>query len=164
MRLLLLVGPMLLAACSPGNKEAADAETTSNEVGSYEMSGGETTARIRAEDGSITSMRSGSQVPVSLPAGFSVAPGFTVLNNTHVERGDARYVLLTMEGAQPVAQVVGFYRKQAEAAGIEVNVDVTAADSTTIAGKSRSGLAFSLMAGRSGDKTTVQLTLNKGMD
>lgn len=154
---------LVLAACGSGN-DGTITDDDGAEVGTYEVNGSEATASIRGEDGSVTSMRSGSQVPVSLPDGFSVAPGLTVLNNTDVERGEGRYVMLTMQGPQPVADVVAFYRKQAEAAGVDVNVDVTTGESTTIAGEAKSGLAFSLMASRSGDKTAVQLTLKSGLD
>lgn len=163
MRILVLAGALALAACGSG-EDGTITDDEGSDVGSYAMANGETTASIKGEDGSVTSMRSGSQVPVSLPDGFSVAEGFAVINTTNVERGDGRYVMLTMQGPQPVADVVAHYRREAEAAGVDVNVDVTTGDSTTIAGEGKDGLAFSLMASRSGDKTAVQLTLHQGLD
>lgn len=163
MRLLVLASALTLAACGSG-QEGTITDDEGSQVGSYATANGETTARIKGEDGSVTSMRSGSQVPVSLPDGFSVAEDLTVLNNTNVERGDGRYVMLTMQGPQPVSDVVAHYRKEAEAAGVDINVDVTTGDSTTIAGEGKDGLAFSLMASRSGEVTAVQLTLSRGLD
>ena len=63
-----------------------------------------------------------------------------------------------------MVDVVSHYRKEALASGVDVNVDVSTGETTTIAGESEDGLAFSLMASRSGDKTAVQLTLNQGLD
>ncbi|MEZ5681887.1 MAG: hypothetical protein R3E14_11430 [Erythrobacter sp.] len=163
MRIMILASALALSACGSSD-EVAITDKDGDEVGTYAMANGETTARIRSEDGTVTAMRSGAQVPVDLPSGFTVAPGLIVLNNTNVERGEGRYVMLTLEGEAPVADVVAFYRKQAEAAGVDVNVEVTTGDSATIAGEGEGGLGFSLMASRSGDKTAVQLTLNQGLD
>ena len=163
MRIMLLAGVLALTACG-SSEEGTVSDEDGVEVGSYAMANGETTASIRGEDGSVTSMRSGSQVAANLPEGFTLADGLTVLNTTNVERGEGRYLMLTMEGSQPVSDVVSHYRKEALAAGVDVNVDVSTGETTTIAGESKDGLAFSLMASRSGDKTAVQLTLNQGLD
>ena len=162
MRILLLASALVLTACESGSDRAITDEEGA-EVGTYSMEDGETSASLRLEDGSVTAMRSGARVPVDLPDGFTIAPGLTVLNNTNVERGAGRYVMLSMQGTQPVEELVAYYRREAVAAGVGINVDVTTGDSTTIAGEGADGLAFSLMASRSGEVTAVQLTVSRGL-
>lgn len=164
MRMVLLASALALTACG-SDRERAITDDEGTEVGTYSIEDGETSASLRLEDGSVTAMRSGSRVPVDLPAGFSVAPGLTVLNTTNVERGDGRYAMLTMQGSQPVDDIVAYYRREAEAAGVDINVDVTTGGSTTIAGEGADGLAFSLMASGNDDEVTaVQLTVSRGLD
>jgi hypothetical protein len=153
---------LALVACgSSGEGDKTSEDDT--EVGRYEIENGETRASITDEDGSVTTLRAGERVPVRLPRGFTVAPGLTVLNNTHVERDGGAFVLLSMQGEVQVDDVIAYYRKQAEAAGIEVQVDIKAEESTTIAGESDDGLAFSVHASRNDHITAVQLTLNQGL-
>ncbi|QKG70332.1 hypothetical protein [Erythrobacter mangrovi] len=161
-RIALLSLSLALAACGSSN-EGTLTDEDGDRVGTYEIDGGETKASITDQDGTVTTLRAGEQVPVELPQGFSIAPGFKVLNNTHVERDGGSFVLLTLQGDAPVEEVIAFYRKQAEAAGIEVTVSIPTGESTTIAGEGKDGLAFSAMASRSGDKTAVQLTLTQGL-
>lgn len=161
-RIALLSLSLALAGCGSSN-EGTITDEDGDKVGTYEIDGGETRASITDEDGTVTTLAAGEQVPVKLPQGFSIAPGLKVLNNTHVERDEGSFVLLTMQGDMPVDEAIEFYRKQAEAAGVQVNVDIVTGESTTIAGEGKGGLAFSAMASRSGDKTAVQLTLNQGL-
>jgi hypothetical protein len=149
---------LALLACGPSQQE-----TSPDKAGSYTIEGGETRASITGKDGSVTTLRAGEKVPVQLPRGFSVAPGLTVVSNTHVARARGVFVLLDMKGSMPVADVIAFYRQQAEAAGVAITVDIASADSTTIAGESKDGLAFTAMASRRDGTTAVQLTVNQGL-
>jgi len=153
---------LALAACGSSDESDSNAED-SIKPGTYEIEDGETRASITSEDGSVTTLRAGERVPVRLPRGCTGGPALAVRNNTHVERDGGTFVLLTMQGPMSVAEAIDFYRKQAESAGVEVNVTVATDESTTIAGESGDGLAFSAMASRSNDKTAVQLTLNQGL-
>jgi hypothetical protein len=157
--------PLLtLALASCGSSDEGDQTSEDGtKVGRYEIENGETRASITGEDGSVTTLRAGERVPVRLPRGFTVAPGLTVFDNTHVERDGGTFVLLSMQGDLPVDEVIAYYRKQAEAAGIEVQVDIKAEESTTVAGESDDGLAFSVHASRYDHVTAVQLTLNQGL-
>lgn len=157
--------PVLLlavAACgSSGQQTASDEDRGA--AGSYEFDGTETRASITGTDGTVTTLRAGEKVPVKLPRGFTVAPGLTVLSNAHARRNGGEFVLLAMEGTIPVGEAIAFYRKQAEAAGVAITVDIVSAESTAIAGESADGLAFTAMASRAGAKTAVQLTVKHGL-
>ena len=164
MRLALLLGCLVVTACgSSTEKPSSEAGGKDQAKPAYEVVAGETRGRITAEDGSVTSMTSGTSAPAMLPDGFSVAPGLEVLNSTSVTRGQGSYVMLTMEGAQPVADIVAFYRQQALAAGIAISINVATPQTTTIGGEGAGGRTFSLIATRTGDKSAVQLTISRGL-
>lgn len=164
MRIALVLGCLTLAACGNESAETAAPEpAASARSAAFETLEGETRGSIASADGSVASMTSGPKAPAKLPDGFTVAPGLTVLNSTSVTRGKGSYVMLTMEGPVPVSDIVAFYRKQAEAAGITLTVDVVAPKATTIGGEGAGGRTFSLIATRSGENTGVQLTLSRGL-
>ncbi|ALE16170.1 hypothetical protein AMC99_00867 [Altererythrobacter epoxidivorans] len=151
---------LFLSAC--GSEKSGSFETEDGEQGTYEIdqATGETTARIETDDGTAV-MRSGKNVAIDLPNGFAVYPGSEVVSNTTFSQGDTKGALLTFEsGAEPV-ELVEYYRKQAEAAGIEIELELNVNDGMMIGGSDKTGQSFTLNANREGSKTTAQLMVGK---
>lgn len=159
---------LALAGCG-GEPADGDGETAGEESsprGSYAIDGdtGETSAQYTADDGTTTTMRSGEKVPVSLPAGFALYPGAKVTNNTRVEQADGLLVLLDFESAAQPEELTGFYREQAEAAGIDVATALQNGPMRMIGGESADGASFSFTATRKGEVTRGQLAIGHGLE
>lgn len=132
--------------------------------GSYDFDNetGETRASYRNDDGTTTTMRSGEAVPVDLPAGFTLYPAANVVNNTRVQQPDGAMVLLNLESADQASELVGFYRKQAEQAGITVDLELDTGPMTMIGGQGKDGTSFSFTATRDEEITRAQLSVGNG--
>lgn len=154
--LVLLAGALALAAC--GSEKSGSFETGDGGEGSYtvDSDSGETTATITTDEGTV-SMRSGGDVPIDLPRGFSAYPGAKVVSNTIIDQGDGKGSLVIMESEDSLDDITGYYRKQAEAAGVNIGVQLTTEQGRMLAGESEAGMAFSLNASEEGGKTTMTL-------
>ena len=158
---------LLLAACTSEPREPADpADDPARELGSYEVDPetGEISARVHRDDGSVATMRSGENVPLELPAGFTAYPDAQVVSNTRIDHGDGQGTMLVMESEASPANMIGFYRKQAEAAGIEIEVEMTAGSTQMLAGKGPNGRSFSFNVSEESGATMAQLMVGSGLD
>jgi len=144
-----ILAVLALGACS--SEKGDDAASGTGEAaqsvqprGSYDIDRetGETRARFTDNDGTTTTMRSGEKVPVRLPSGFTVYPDATITNNTRVEQADGLLVLINLETDAPLDELVGYYRNEADAAGIDVATSLQSgsAAKTGMAPASRSPL------------------------
>ena len=134
------------------------------------------TFSIDPEDGGITAsnidgsgvttiLRSGETVPADLPRPFTRYPDARILRTTSVEQGDGRYVTVDFTSPDDRATVLGFYRQQAARAGIETQIDVRGADTTTIGGRSADARShYSLRATRKGNITEASLIVVLGFE
>lgn len=154
---------LTLAAC--GAETSGTFTDEDGETGEYTIdnSTGETTARIETEEGTAT-LRSGSNVPVVLPAGFSVYPGANVVTNTVVKQGEGSGTLVTMQSADSPEDVAAFYKEQAEKAGVTIQMEMSTNGAQIVGGESADGLTFSIMASPSSEGTTAQLTVGSQLD
>ncbi|MBV7266576.1 hypothetical protein [Erythrobacter ani] len=151
-----------LSAC--GSESSGEFTIEDGGAGEYSIdsSTGETTATIETADGTAT-LRSGADVPVDLPDGFSLYPGATVVTNTVVNQGEGtRVVLLSFESDDSAEDVASYYRAEAEGAGIAIEVDATINGGRMLAGKAQDGSVFALNATTDEGKTTGQLTTGLG--
>lgn len=151
MRTALTLAALLLAGC----------EQASNSTGpqaSPGLTAGEERLRIDPPGEPAATLRSGAEVPVSLPPGFTLYPAAKVVANTRVERGRQERVLLVFETPDPLEKVMLFYRAQARAAGVALTVDLGREERASLAGHTASGLAFALTAGREGGATRAELS------
>ncbi|MBD2841281.1 hypothetical protein [Erythrobacter rubeus] len=152
----------LLSAC--GSETSGEFTTADGETGEYSIdnSTGETTATIETADGTAT-LRSGADVPVDLPDGFSLYPGASVVTNTVVNQGEGtRVVLLSFESNDSPEDIADYYKDQAEAAGIAIEVDATINGGRMLAGKAQDGSVFAVNATAEDGKTSGQLTTGLG--
>ncbi|MEM6858258.1 MAG: hypothetical protein AAF559_10330 [Pseudomonadota bacterium] len=153
----------LLSACGP--QESGTFTSEDGESGEYtiDTETGEATATIETDEGTAT-MRSGSNVPVDLPAGFSVYPGARVLTNTIVNQAAGSGALVTMMSDDSPEAVAAFYKQQAEDAGIAIQMDMATNGGKILGGQSQGGLTFSMIASPGSEGTTVQLTVGDELD
>ncbi len=162
-----------LTACSPtpaerDNEQKSEPHTGQFELGSYEIDPetGETRAVVNNEDGTTT-MRAGKRVVPRLPEGFSLYPGAVVRNTIQVGRAEATGVMVSLASEDRPTDLVQFYRRQAEAAGVAIELDLQTEDSAMIAGEGPDGTSFVFQAsGQTGEteETTGQLTVRRGLN
>lgn len=148
----------MLAGCeaSPGAEPAPAPGPSAEHV--IDPVTGETRITIPAKDG-LATLRSGPNVPLALPEGFTLFPGARVVSNAQVTRpGDTR-TLVAFEADAPAAAVIAHTRAEAAAAGFAVAVDLDTEGTRTIAGtRAADGATLSLTATQ-GEPTTGQLTI-----
>jgi hypothetical protein len=149
---------LMLAAC--GSETSGEFKTGDGENAEYtvDKETGETSMTIEGEDGE-TSLRAGANVPVSLPAGFSLFPGSKVVSNTVVNEPGGQGVLVTFEAAAPADKVVAHYRDAAKAAGYDIQVEMNTNGTLMVVGERKgdgSGLSVTATTGDD-SKTSGQL-------
>lgn len=160
------IGPalvLLLAAC--GGETSGEIGDGRGESGTYAVeSGGDgVTARMETADGTAV-MRSGPDVPVDLPHGFTIYPGATVTTNTVFEEAGSKGALVTMETDAGPEELVAFYRQQAERAGVDITLDMTTDTMRMIGGKAPDDSPFSFTASDEGERTTGQLMVGEAFE
>jgi len=164
---LALITPIALALVACGSETSGTIEGEDGETGEYaiDRATGEASATIETAEGTTT-VRSGSNVPVDLPGGFSVYPGADVVSNTVVKQGEGSGTLVTLSSDDSPAEVAAFYKDQAEKAGVAIQMEINSNGAQIIGGESDDGLTFSIMAsaGSEGDGTTAQLTVGKEVE
>ena len=159
---------LCLGACAsePDSENRTQAQPGDRERGSYIVDGetGEISARIHREDGTVATMRSGEKVPVRLPAGFTLYPGAEVISNTHVRHGGGNGVLLTMRSGDDPQELAAFYHRQADAAGVAIEMQMKAGRTAMFAGKGPCDLAVSFNVSDETGETVAQLMVGTGME
>ena len=158
---LALIAPITLALAACGGETSGTIEGEDGETGEYtiDRDTGETTATITTEDGTAT-LRSGSNVPVDLPGGFTIYPEAEVVSNTVVKQGNGSGTLVTLSPHVSPATLAAFYKAQAEKAGVTIQMEMSTNGAQIIGGESDDGLTFSIMASPDDEGgSTGQLTL-----
>lgn len=134
-------------------------------LGSYsvDLEIGETRAVVNNEDGTTT-LRAGERLVPRLLPGFTIYPGAEIRNTVQVGRGEGIGVIVSLASEDPPADLVAFYRQQAQAAGVAIRIEMTAGTMATIAGEAPDGTAFSFQASGGTGETTAQLTVRRGLN
>lgn len=147
---------LALAAC--GSEQSGTFDDGEGGEGSYRVDteNGITTSEITTEDGTAR-MESGTGVKAKLPDGFSIMPGANVVSSSNITTEQGSGSMTMMEIAKPADEVVAFYRKQAEAAGIKIQLEMNSDGTRMIGGEGRDNVAFSLTASETDGKTSAQL-------
>lgn len=159
MRWLMVLAAVQLAGCC---ERADDRHASSAPAGaSREPGSGEVRARIAPRGEAATLMRSGPQVPIDLPPGFTLYPGAQVISNTVVERAGARRVLLVFETPDALAEVMLFYRAQARGAGVALSLDLGGEERASIGGPLVGGGELAIAARRGPAGTRVEISANR---
>ena len=158
-----LTTPLLLAAC--GSERSGTITTDDGETVDYtvDTGSGEASFTAETEDGKAT-MRTGQNVEVELPDGFSLYPGAEVVTNTTFSQNDGQGSMIIFNSDDSVEDILAHYRKQADAAGVKIEMEMKTAQGTMLAGKGPEDLVFSINANAQDGGTTAQMTVGKGLE
>lgn len=154
--------PLALAACGgpSGTIETEDGEEISYDVDS---DGEGATVKISGEGGDAVS-RSGDDISVDLPSGWSVYPGAKVVNVMNITSEDGPAMTVMMETDADPDKIIAHYREQAEAAGIKIEMEMTTAGSSMMGGSDEEDRNFSInVMGDPGEDQIANLAL-KGFE
>lgn len=154
------IAAMTLAGC--GSETSGEFTTKDGENAEYtiDKDTGETSMTVEGPDGTAT-LRSGTDVPVKLPAGFSLFPGSRVITNTVVSQPDGQGTMISFEADAPADTVVAHYRDQAKAAGFEIQLEMNTNGTMLIGGERKedgSSLSVTATTGDN-DATTGQIII-----
>lgn len=146
---------LILAACGSQSDDAASDADTSYSV---DEESGVTTSQITTPDGTAK-MESGAGVKAKLPDGFTIMPGAKVISASNISTEQGSGSMTMLEIAKPAEDVIAHYRKQAEAAGIKIQLEMNNEGTRMIGGEGEGGLTFSLTASEVDGSTNVQLMI-----
>ena len=153
----------LLAACGASEDEPPrdDPQPKGHYVVDPET--GAKRASITNEDGTtILRAGDGSEGEVAeLPTGFTVYPDAEIRSTVEVGRGERRSVTMTLASDAPPADMIAFYRAEAEAAGVAVDVELATDTLSMVGGRAEDGTHFTFQAAREEDETVGQLTVGQ---
>jgi len=162
-------GVLALSAC--GSEQTGTITNEDGETVNYSVDGegsDEMTTRITGPDGEEVVARTGADVAVDLPNGFTMYPGAKVVSNTtfsNVDEGSGNMVLF--ESGDSPKEISAFFREQAEKAGITIQIDADMNGNQMIAGENEAdGVGFMVNASRDdGDAvTSAQLMIGSKLD
>lgn len=158
MRGLVPLALVALAGCSdPEPRRDRDSASAFQES----LTAGEERARIADKNGAATTMRTGPEVPAQLPPGFTVYQGAKIVTNTVVEEAGGRRILLVFDSGDPIVDVLGFYRQQADAAGAAITFDLGGGERASLGGVLvRGGSKFAIAVRRLSNATRVEFAAN----
>ena len=154
---------LLVTAC--GSERSGTYETEDGEKVEYSVDnrGSNATATVTNDDGTST-VRTGNNVAIDLPAGFTLYPGSKVVTNTVFNRDDGKGAMVIFQSDAKPDEVLAYYRKEAEAAGVKIEMEMKTAQGTMLAGKGDGDVIFSINASEQDGGTTAQMTVGKGLE
>jgi hypothetical protein len=151
-----LASAILLAAC--GSESSGTFETSDGEEGSYtvDQDGGEMTAEISSNDGTTT-IRSGQDVSVDLPDGYSMFPGAKIVSATTMSGASNNGSMVFFESGAAPDDVIAHFRKQAEADGVKIQMEMKTGNTQILSGEGKDGRIFSVTVNDEGGKSSGSL-------
>jgi uncharacterized lipoprotein len=151
---------VMLAAC--GSETSGEFTTEDGENAEYTIDedSGETSMTVKGPEGTAT-LRSGAEVPVSLPDGFTLYPGAKVVTNTVVKQADGQGTMVMFETDAAADKVIAHFREQAKLAGFEIQLEMNTNGTMMIGGERKAdGSSLSVTANPGGESgTTGQLII-----
>ncbi|RIV90497.1 hypothetical protein D2V17_04390 [Aurantiacibacter xanthus] len=136
---------LALAAC--GSDDSNTIETEDGDITyTVDEDSGKTVTTVTNAEGETVKVQSGEGAAANLPDGFTLYPGARVVSSTNVSSGGSNGALVELESPAKAEEIVAFYRKEAEAAGIEIKMEMKANEAQIVSGESPDGLVFSINA------------------
>ena len=157
---LVMVCGSALALVACGSETSGEFTTADGENAEYtiDKDTGETSMTIKGEDGEAT-LRSGADVPVTLPDGFTLFPGSKVVTNTVVDQPDGKGTMVTFETDAPADKVVAHYRDAAKAAGFDIQLEMTTNGTMMVGGERKADGSSLSVTATGGEPTTGQIII-----
>ncbi len=153
---------LALVAC--GSETEGTFTTDEGETGAYAIDndGDEASLTVSTPDGDVT-MRTGADVPIDLPGGFTLISGADVLSNTTFDQVGTKGALVNFKSSKSPQEIVDFYREQAESAGVAIQIETSMNDGRMIGGENEdAGLTLSVTAYPDDEGNTIgQLTVGE---
>jgi hypothetical protein len=150
---------LILSACEVAQTD--EYVTAEDQLGENARVAKATGSAITGPDGKTISQKSGSDVAVSLPKGFSLYPKAKVVSNTVTSDGAARQSTLMFQSSASPEDIAGFYKDQAQKAGMDITIDLNFDDNYTIAGdRAADGAAMTVSASRKDGAEVSTVMLN----
>ncbi len=136
---------LALSACDADGTRAESGEEGA--VGEYTIDRESGTARmvIETPNGDV-SMRSGTDLEITLPDGFTIMEGANILEATIIDQPSATGALVRFESDKSPAEIAQYYRAEAEAAGIDIQFQSAINGAALFGGQSPAGTTFSMSA------------------
>jgi hypothetical protein len=154
------IAALLLAGC--GSSDSGTVETEDGTVEyDVERGGGEAQMRFTDDEGNETTINAGADVAASLPDGFTVYPGAQVASSTVMSGNEGQGSMTVMTSSASPQDMIAHYRRQAEAAGFAIEMEMTTNDTMMIGGEGPGGQSFSFNASPSGGETTGMLMIGR---
>lgn len=165
----MMLPALLLTACKKIEDDGGRSTDTqlAEPTGSYEIDreSGEIRATHTDAAGVTTRLQAGENVAARFPAPFTAYPGSTITNTVLLDRGEAGSITVEFTTPDPRGDVVRFYREQAREAGIAPDVEVSAGDTTTLAGEDAgSRTRFALQVTETSGPAEAHVTISRGLD
>ncbi len=149
---------LVLAACGSETSGEFKTEDGKNAEYTVDKETGETTMTVDGPDGEAT-LRSGANVPVSLPDGFTLFPGTKVIANTIVNQPDGKGTMITFEADAPAEKVVAHYRDAAKAAGFDIQLEMNTNGTMVVGGERKADGSSLSVTATDGETTTGQIII-----
>lgn len=151
-----LLSAFALAACE---RRADDPRRADELQEATSLTRDEQRHRITSPGGLPATLRTGPEVPIALPHGFTLPAGAKVVSSTSVEHGGERRMLVVFEVADAPARVIGQYRDQVMAAGAQATLDLGGEDSASLGGTLADARSFAISARREGRVSRVEFAV-----
>lgn len=155
----LVLSLSLLAACSERSEEGTTVATPEGEVTIDDTDNGG--VRITSKDGQSVSVDRREGNDAQWPRGFDPYPGATVTSDIAMggDSGSGKIIAFTSDDSPQ--EVADFYRRQAEAAGFEIEMEMSVNDGRMVAGEKPDGTGFAINASADEDGTSASLTVGR---
>lgn len=149
---------VMLAACGSEQSGTITNEDGSTTEYSVDRDSNGATTTVTTEDGTAT-FETGSGVKAELPDGYTLYPGSKVVTATKASSPNGDMRLVMFESADEPEAIAAYYRKQAEAAGVKLELEMTTEQGTILGGRDGEGTNFSLTTSKAEDKTVSTLSI-----
>lgn len=147
---------LLLAACGGSDSGSSESEDGRAEY-DVDRDGGDAEIRFTDNEGNETVIKSGSDVEAALPDGFTLYPGAEVVSNTTISGSEGNGVMVSISSSDPVEKLAAHYKSQAEAAGIDIQMEIKSGDTQMLGGEGDDGRFFSFNVSSEGDGSSGML-------
>ena len=155
-----LISLAFLAGCGSETTTVTTSEGEQAEV-AVDRTGDGANVRITGENGEQVVIDTGG-ADADLPMGFSTYPGATVVTNTAIREGATIGNMVILQSSASPEEIIAFYRRQAEAAGLPVTREVNSNGVMMIGAEAEDGKSFNLTASpQDGGGTSAMLTIGQ---
>jgi len=158
---------LTFAACSGGEEEVASGtfEDSEGGEGNYSVTeddDGSTNATIKSADGEVR-LSTGKDAVADMPHGLKLYPGAEIQSSLTGRSDEGAGSMISFKTSASPDEVIDFYRKQMEGAGITIENEVNSAGMKMIGGKAAKGGGVNLTVIEGGDgKVTATLLAGDG--